>query len=115
MAAAVRARAKPRSTLAKRNAEWELRLYVAGQSPESIEVFTNLRALCEARISGRYRIEIIDLLKTPTLACEDQIVAVPTVVRKLPAPIKKIIGNLTKTERALVGLQLRPDASCPKD
>lgn len=115
MTAAVRARAKPRSTLAKRNAEWELRLYVAGQSPESIEVFTNLRALCEARISGRYRIEIIDLLKTPTLACEDQIVAVPTVVRKLPAPKKKIIGNLTKTERALVGLQLRPDASCPKD
>ena len=115
MTTAVKARAKPRSAPAKRTMEWDLRLYVAGQSPESMEVFNNLRALCEARVSGRYRIEIIDLLKAPKLACEDQIVAVPTVVRKLPLPIKKIIGNLTKTERALVGLQLRPDASCPKD
>jgi len=115
MTTAVKARAKPRSAPAKRTMEWELRLYVAGQSPQSLAAFTNLKALCEAHVSGRYRIEIVDLLKTPQLSREDQIVAVPTVVRKLPPPMKKVIGNLSNIERALVGLQLRRAASRPKD
>jgi len=114
MTTAVKTRAKPRSTPAKRTMEWELRLYVAGQSPQSLAAFTNLKALCEAHVSGRYRIEIVDLLKTPQLSREDQIVAVPTVVRKLPPPMKKVIGNLSNIERALVGLQLRPASSRPK-
>lgn len=108
MTTAVKARAKPRSAPAKHTMEWELRLYVAGQSPQSLAALTNLKALCEAHVSGRYRIEIVDLLKTPQLSREDQIVAVPTVVRKLPPPMKKVIGNLSNIERTLVGLQLRP-------
>ena len=95
--------------------EWDLRLYVAGQSPQSLAAFSNLKALCEAHVSGRYRIEIVDLLKTPQLSREDQIVAVPTVVRKLPPPMKKVIGNLSNAEKALVGLQLRPAARRPKE
>jgi circadian clock protein KaiB len=88
--------------------EWELRLYVAGESPESLAALNNLKTLCEAHVSGRYRIEIIDLLKTPQLSREDQIVAVPTAVRMLPRPMRRVIGDLANTQRALVGLQLRP-------
>jgi circadian clock protein KaiB len=88
--------------------EWELRLYVAGQTARSITALNNLRALCEDHLKGRYRIQVIDLLVNPQLSREDEILAVPTLVRRLPAPIRKIIGDLSNTERALVGLQLRP-------
>lgn len=115
MMAIVKARAKPTSAPAKPAAEWELRLYVAGQSPRSLAAFANLKAICEAHVSGRYRIEVVDLLKTPQLSREDQIVAVPTVVRTLPPPMKKVIGDLSNTERTLVGLQLRPAANRPKE
>jgi circadian clock protein KaiB len=87
---------------------WELRLYVAGQTPKSITAFANLKKLCEAHLSGRYTIEVVDLLQQPQLAAGDQIVAIPTLVRKLPEPLRKIVGDLSNTERALVGLQLRP-------
>jgi circadian clock protein KaiB len=87
---------------------WELRLYVAGQTPKSITAFANLKRLCEDHLPGRYRIEIIDLLENPQLAAGDQIVAIPTLVRKLPEPLRKIVGDLSNTERVLVGLQLRP-------
>ena len=88
--------------------EWNLRLYVAGQTPRSIAAFANLKRLCEQHLSGRYTIEIVDLLKHPQLAAGDQIVAIPTLVRKLPEPLRKIVGDLRDTERALVGLQIRP-------
>jgi circadian clock protein KaiB len=87
---------------------WELRLYVAGHTPKSITAFDNLRKLCEEHLEGQYHIEVIDLLKNPQLAKGDQIVAVPTLVRHLPEPIKKIIGDLSNTLRVLVGLDLRP-------
>lgn len=87
---------------------WDLRLYVAGQTPKSITAFTNLKRVCEEHLAGKYRIEVIDLIKTPQLAQGDQIVAIPTLVRKLPEPVRKIIGDLSNTERVLVGLQLRP-------
>ena len=87
---------------------WVLCLYVAGQSPKSVKAFANLKKICEEHLAGQYRIEIIDLLKTPQLASGDQILAIPTLVRKLPGPVKKIIGDLSNTERALVGLNLRP-------
>jgi len=87
---------------------WELRLYVAGQTPKSLEAFANLKAICEEHLPGRYEIEVIDLLVNPQLAKGDQIVAIPTLVRKLPEPIRKIIGDLSNTERVLVGLNLRP-------
>ncbi|HUA14126.1 MAG TPA: circadian clock KaiB family protein [Verrucomicrobiae bacterium] len=91
------------------NAEkWDLRLYVAGQTPRSITAFANLKHLCETHLAGRYTIEVIDLMKHPQLAAGDQIIAIPTLVRKLPQPIRKIVGDLRDTERALVGLQLRP-------
>jgi circadian clock protein KaiB len=86
----------------------ELRLYVAGQTPKCVTALANLQQLCEERLAGRYRIEVIDLLKTPQLAKGDQILAIPTLVRKLPEPIRKIIGDLSNTERVLVGLDLRP-------
>ncbi len=89
-------------------AEWELRLYVAGQTPRSLAALGNLKRLCEEHLHGRYRIEVVDLLVNPQLSRDDQIVAVPTLVRKLPEPMKKIIGDLSDTERVLVGLQLRP-------
>jgi circadian clock protein KaiB len=88
--------------------EWNLRLYVAGQTPRSIAAFANLKKLCEEHLSGRYTIEIVDLLKHPQLAAGDQIVAIPTLVRKLPEPLRKIVGDLRDSERALVGLQIRP-------
>ena len=87
---------------------WNLRLYVAGQTPRSIAAFANLKRLCEEHLSGRYTIEVVDLVKHPQLAAGDQIVAIPTLVRKLPEPLRKIVGDLRDTERALVGLQLRP-------
>jgi circadian clock protein KaiB len=88
--------------------KWMLRLYTAGQSPRSLAALDNLKRLCEQHLSGRYSIEVVDLLKNPRLAKDDQIVAIPTLVRQLPPPLRKIIGDLSDTERALVGLQLRP-------
>ncbi|HEY9207013.1 MAG TPA: circadian clock KaiB family protein [Candidatus Methanoperedens sp.] len=87
---------------------WELRLYVAGTTPKSLLAFANLKKLCEKHLAGKYTIEVIDLLKNPQLAGGDQILAIPTLVRKLPPPLKKIIGDLSNTERVLVGLDLRP-------
>jgi circadian clock protein KaiB len=87
---------------------YELRLYVAGQTPKSLAAFSNLKKICEEHLAGKYRIEIIDLLQNPQLARGDQILAIPTLVRKLPEPVKKIIGDLSNTERVLVGLDLRP-------
>ena len=87
---------------------WELRLYVAGQTPRSLEAFTNLKRICEEHLRGRYRIEVIDLVTNPTLARGDQILALPTLVRRLPPPMKKIIGDFSNEERVLVGLNLRP-------
>jgi len=86
---------------------YQLRLYVAGQTPKSVLAFSNLKQICEDHLQGRYEIEIIDLLENPQLAHGDQILAVPTLVRRLPEPIKKIIGDLSNTERVLVGLDLR--------
>ena len=87
---------------------WELRLYVAGQTPKSVAAFANLKRLCEEHLPGRYMIEVIDLMQQPQLAAGDQIVAIPTLVRKLPEPLRRIVGDLSNTERTLVGLQLRP-------
>jgi len=90
---------------------WELRLYVAGQSPRSVDAFSNLKKICDEHLSGRYNIEVVDLVQHPQLAAGDQIVAIPTLVRKLPQPLRRIVGDLRDTERALVGLQLRPGKS----
>ena len=87
---------------------WELRLYVAGQTPKSLAAFANLKKICEEHLKGKYHIEVVDLLKNPQLAQGDQILAIPTLVRKLPEPIKKIIGDLSNTLRVLVGLDVRP-------
>jgi circadian clock protein KaiB len=87
---------------------WELRLYVAGKTAKSVAAFENLTKLCEAHLPGKYKIEVVDLLVHPQLARGDQIVAIPTLVRKLPEPIRKVIGDLSNVERTLVGLQLRP-------
>jgi circadian clock protein KaiB len=92
----------------EKDQRWELRLYTAGQTPKSLAAFQNLKRICEEHLPGRYAIEVIDLMQNPRLAKEDQIVAIPTLVRKLPDPLRKIIGDLSDTERALVGLQLRP-------
>ena len=89
-------------------AMYDLRLYVAGQSPRSVRALENLRRVCDEHLAGRYRVEVIDLLVNPALARGDEIVAVPTLVRKLPEPIRKIIGDLSDTDRVLVGLQVRP-------
>jgi circadian clock protein KaiB len=88
--------------------KWDLRLYTAGQTPKSLAAFRNLKKVCEEHLPGRYSIEVIDLMTNPRLARDDQIVAIPTLVRKLPAPLRKIIGDLSDTERTLIGLQLRP-------
>ena len=87
---------------------WELRLYVAGMTPTSIRAFENLKRLCEEHMHGAYKIQVVDLLERPMLARGDQIIAVPTLVRRLPSPVKKIIGDLSNTEKVLVGLDLRP-------
>lgn len=88
--------------------QWNLRLYVAGQTPKCVTAFANLKKLCEEHLGGDYSIEVIDLLKKPQLASGDQILAIPTLVRRLPSPMKKIIGDLSNTERVLVGLDLVP-------
>jgi circadian clock protein KaiB len=88
-------------------ASWELRLYIAGRTQRSVAAFANLERICEEHLKGKYRIEVIDLLKNPQLARGDQILAVPTLVRKLPQPVKKIIGDLSNEERVLVGLDVR--------
>jgi len=87
---------------------WELRLYVAGHTPKSMTALANLRKYCEEFLKGKYQIEVIDLLKHPQLAEGDQILAIPTLVRKVPEPIRKIIGDLSNQERVLVGLDIRP-------
>ena len=86
---------------------WQLRLYVAGQTPKSLAAFSNLKQICENHLKGQYSIEVIDLVERPLLSRGDQIVAIPTLVRKLPVPVRKIIGDLSDTERVLVGLDLR--------
>lgn len=86
---------------------WRLRLYVAGQTPKCLAAFANLRKLCEEHLRGQYDIEVVDLLESPALAKGDQILAVPTLVRKLPQPVRKIIGDLSNTERVLVGLDIK--------
>jgi circadian clock protein KaiB len=88
---------------------WQLRLYVAGQTPKSMTAFSNLKKICESHLDGLYSIEVIDLVEQPQLSKGDQILAIPTLVRKLPQPMRKIIGDLSDTERVLVGLDLRPD------
>ena len=95
------------ATKSARSNSWELRLYIAGQTPNSIAAISNLKKICEDQLKGKYRIEVIDLLKKPQLAKGDQIVAIPTLVRKLPQPIRKIIGDLSNTDRALVSLEVR--------
>jgi circadian clock protein KaiB len=87
---------------------WQLRLYVAGQTPKSLEAFANLKRICEEHLEGKYSIEVVDLLVNPQLAKGDQILAIPTLIRKFPEPIKKIIGDLSNTERVLVGLDVKP-------
>lgn len=91
-------------------AKWKLRLYVAGQTPRSMAALVNLKRACEEHLAGQYQIEVIDLLKNPQLAKGDQIFAIPTLVRKLPEPMKRIIGDLSNTEKLLVGLDLRKAA-----
>jgi circadian clock protein KaiB len=86
--------------------KWVLRLYVAGESPKALTAFANLKKICQEQLKGKYSIEVIDLLKNPQLGAEDQILALPTLVRKLPVPVRKIIGDLSNTERVLVGLDL---------
>ncbi len=90
---------------------WYLRLYVAGQSPKSLHAFANLKSLCEEHLAGRYEIEVIDLVEQPGLAQSDDILAIPTLVRRLPAPMRKIIGDLSNTNSVLVGLRLQPAPS----
>jgi circadian clock protein KaiB len=88
--------------------KWQLRLYIAGNTPKSIAALTNLKRYCEQHLSNRYEIEVIDLLLNPQLAAGDQILAIPTLVRKVPVPVRKIIGDLSNEEKVLVGLDLRP-------
>jgi circadian clock protein KaiB len=104
---ATKAAATPRAKARARQNEYLLRLYVAGQTPKSLQAFSNLKKICEEHLAGRYRLEIIDLLVNPGLARGDQILALPALVRQLPPPVKKIIGDFTDAERVLVGLDLR--------
>ncbi len=90
------------------SSHWELRLYVAGHTPSSVRALSNLKKICEEHMAGKYHIEVVDLMKTPQLAKGDQIIAIPTLVRKLPPPLRKIIGDLSNKERVLVGLDFRP-------
>lgn len=98
-------------TAAEAEQTWDLRLYVTDRSPKCLRAIENLRRACEEHLPGRYEIEVVDLLDDPRLAADDQILAVPTVVRKSPAPMRKIVGDLSDTDRLLVGLQLRPSES----
>jgi circadian clock protein KaiB len=100
-------RKAPSKSSQRRSNIMHLRLYVAGQTPKSLTAFANLKRICEAHMAGKYEIEIVDLVKDPALARGDQILAIPTLVRRLPMPIRKIIGDLSDTERVLVGLDLR--------
>lgn len=93
---------------AKAPAKYDLRLYVAGQTPRSLQALSNLKRICEEHLAGNYHVEIIDLLQKPQLAAGDQILAIPTLVRTVPQPLRKIIGDLSNTERVLVGLDVRP-------
>jgi circadian clock protein KaiB len=99
---------KSRPTKTKTAKLWQLRLYVAGQTPASLTAFSNLTKICESHLKGRYRIQVIDLVAQPQLAKGDQILATPTLVRKLPQPVRRIIGDLSDVQRVLVGLDLRP-------
>jgi circadian clock protein KaiB len=94
-----------------RDDRWILRLYVAGKTPKCVTAFNNLKRLCEEQLEGKYHIEVIDLLKKPRLARDNQILAIPTLVRKLPQPVRNIIGDLSDTERVLVGLDLRAESA----
>lgn len=100
---------RPRSSSARRRPAklWQLRLYVTGQTPKALMAFAILKNICESHLKGRYRIKVIDLVKHPQLAKGDQILAIPTMVRRLPKPVRTIIGNLSETARVLVGLDLR--------
>src|SRR5258705_8386953 len=100
-------RARPRKPPPRKPVVWNLRLYVAGQTPKSIRAFANLKLLCEEHLKGRYQIEVIDLRENPQLARDDQIVAIPTLVRRLPRPLRIILGDLSNSVRLLVGLDLR--------
>ena len=101
-------RTAPEAQAPQGEERWFLHLYVAGQTLKSVAAFDNLKRICEQQLQGRYTIEVIDLLKKPRLAKDDQILAIPTLVRKLPPPVRRIIGDLSETERVLVGLDLRP-------
>jgi circadian clock protein KaiB len=102
------ARAKAAESAAPDLNRWNLRLYVAGQTPRSLTALANLKRFCEEHLSGRYTLDVIDLLENPQLARGDQIIAIPTLVRQLPSPVRKIIGDLSNTERVIVGLDVRP-------
>ena len=101
---------RPRRTRPPRDAEYLLRLYVAGHTAKSLAALANLRRICEEHLAGRYQLEVVDLLENPALARGDQILALPALVRQLPPPVKKIIGDFSSAERVLVGLDLRPVA-----
>ena len=103
-----KSRARPRQSTLQKPEFWKLRLYVAGQTPKSIRAFANLKVLCEKHLKGRYRIEVINLLEHPEMARGNQIVAIPTLERELPETVRKIIGDLSNTERVLIGLALQP-------
>lgn len=105
-AASAKTRAKSESSKQSGNGRWNLRLYIAGDSPRSRTALTNLKNLCEARLKDQYQIEVIDLTKRPDLAKADQILAVPTLIRKIPEPMKRIIGDLSNADRALVALEI---------
>ena len=92
----------------KQPAAWELRLYIAGQTPKSLAAISNLHRICEEHLDGQFNIDVIDLLEKPQLAEGDEIIAIPTLVRRLPEPVRRIIGDLSNTEKTLVGLQLKP-------
>lgn len=99
----------PSNSQEKTGEEWILRLYVAGPTPNCTRAFENLKRICETELQGKYRIEVIDLLENPQLSKDDQILAIPTLVRKLPVPVRKIIGDLSNTERVLVGLDIKKE------
>jgi circadian clock protein KaiB len=103
-------RKHPHPARAARPARVDLRLYIAGQTPKSLSALSNLRRICEEHLAGRYHIQVIDLLKNPTLAKGDQILAIPTLVRKLPQPLRRIIGDLSDAQKVIIGLDIRPRA-----
>ena len=105
---------KRRRPAKRTDSRYSLRLYVAGQTPRSVAAIANLRRLCDEHLSGRYSVEVVDLLREPELARGDGIVAIPTLVRRLPPPLKRIIGDLSNTERVLVGLDVRPVNGAPR-